>query len=154
MPETQRMGSLISIIIPMSGVQGRLLWKQGPTFLGIRSMNRKSTSIEEFRALSPLKYGFLEALELFREIRPNGCSDFRLRLVMAPPGMDATRLVLVFEGVRDLRIGHLEGLFKLVLGITPIKDSQMEDLNYKVIEQEYDAISFSAANLRASLLVR
>jgi hypothetical protein len=110
-------------------------------------------AIDKFRSLKPLQYGFLEALELSRSVGPEGCSDFHCRLVLTG-GLDsgASRLVLTFVGVRDIKIGRLEGLFKFALDILSIRDHQLEDLNYRIIEREYDALFFSCRDFDANIL--
>jgi hypothetical protein len=100
----------------------------------------KTEALESYRASKPWKYRFLKSFTLTRELRPEGASDYDLEVALASDGGDL--LFVKFTGVRDLRIGSLEGLFGLHLDIRDIHASQMEGLNFQVGESEYRAFSF------------
>jgi len=108
-------------------------------------MSTMSDPITSFYALTPAKYGYLEELRLSREISEDGCSDYTINLTMQPfplGGAAKKKLFLTFRGAKDLRIGHLEGLFNLVIEIRDVRDRQLECISYKIVESENNAFSF------------
>jgi hypothetical protein len=111
----------------------------------------QDAAIGKFIDLKSLNYSFLEVFELSRNVGPEGCSDFDCKVVLSGLDPSSPRLVLTFEGVRDIKLGRLEGLFKFNLNIRPIRNHQLEGLNYRVIEEEYDALSFSCRAFDAKL---
>jgi hypothetical protein len=105
--------------------------------------NKTDEYIEQYYALRKAEFGFLERLELRQTGDPIGWSGLRVQIdLRSALRFDSRRLCLVFEGVRELRIGTIEGLFLYMIEIRSIVASQLEDLNYRVVEGEYDAFSF------------
>lgn len=106
--------------------------------------------VKRYHALSPGEFGFLESFELRQSVQPEDWSGFtlvlRLRSLTTP---DAKCLRLEFGRVRDLRIGPLEGLLGYFVEIRSIRDRQLEDMNYEVVESEYNAFSFFCQSFTA-----
>lgn len=81
-----------------------------------------------------------------------GTADAGDRLVRSVRPASSARLLLTFEGVRELRIGDwVEGVAVLLVEITWIGDRQLEDLNDQVHESEYNAISFKCKTFTARI---
>ena len=115
-------------------------------------MTSSDTLVEQYYALKPADFGFLESLELRQSVQPDEWSGFILKLRLrssTTPG--AKCLHLVFSGVQDLRIGSLEGLLRFFLEIRPIREQQMEGRNYKVVESEYNAFTFFCSSFTVTL---
>jgi hypothetical protein len=114
-------------------------------------MNHDIARIEELKLLKPARFPFLVGFSLEREITADASSDYSLRLRLAPRE-GQPKLELHFEGVRDLRMGNLEGAFAMVLTIRLIRADQMEGLAFKVQEDEQHAFSFVCSDFSSKLL--
>ena len=116
-------------------------------------MSTVSDPVTSFYALGPSKYGYLEELRLYREISEDGCSDYTVNLALRsfPKDQTSLKLFLAFTGAKEVRIGHLEGLLNLVIDIRDVKEQQMEGVNYKVVESEYNAFSFWCREFQAEV---
>lgn len=111
---------------------------------------RSGDAVSRFDAVGQAKFPFLESMELSRDIESGTCSDYSLTLVLVP-AQAGKSLRIVFEGVRDLRIGSLEGLLALRLELRSVRDSQLEGLRYRVVESEHEAFSFYCSNFVSML---
>ena len=99
--------------------------------------------IERYYALRKAEFGFLERFELRQPVDPREWNGFRLEVDLRSSAQaESDRLRLVFAGVRDLRIGELEGLLRYMIDIRSITAAQVEGRNYRLVEGEYDAFSF------------
>ena len=108
--------------------------------------------IQHFYALRKKEFGFLERLELQQSVDPAVWAGFRLEVdLRASMDLHSPRLLLEFVGVKDLRIGTLEGLLRYILDIRWIGAAQLEGRNYKVVESEYDALSFTCDSFSAAV---
>ena len=107
-------------------------------------MSTKNDIITSYYSLKPSQYGYLETFKLYRVISKEGCSDFHLELKMSSTSNfdDKKRLHLSFSGIKELKLGNLEGLLSLLIDIMNIQEYQLEGAKYKVIEREYEAFSF------------
>jgi hypothetical protein len=115
-------------------------------------MTTSQSAIERYYALRKAEFGFLERLELCQSVDPSEWAGLRLEIDLRSSAAAASpRLRLTFVGVRDLRIGALEGLLRYMIEIRWIGETQMEGRNYKVIEGEYDALSFVCESFTASI---
>jgi hypothetical protein len=96
-------------------------------------------------------FPFLKTFTLSRHLVDGELGAFDLVMVFVPAIVieSARRLVLRFEGVRDLKVGDLEPLFMLRLEVRLIRDQQLEELNYKVVESEHDAFRFLCRDFSA-----
>lgn len=117
-------------------------------------MNYENITIQHYYSLNPIQFGFLESLNLCREILSEGCSDYLLKIKMRtfPGKSDTHKLSLSFLGVRNLQLGNLEGLTNLFIEIRSIHEHQLEDLEYKVIESENEAFSFYCKDFEATII--
>jgi hypothetical protein len=104
-------------------------------------MSRESDALASFP--------FLERFELSREIEDGSCSAYTLILLLRKSG-SPERLRLRFSGVQDLRVGNLEGLFRLRFEIRPVRERQLEGLAFQVVEEEYEALSFFCSSFEAA----
>lgn len=88
-------------------------------------------------------FGYLLSLNMFREINEFGCSNFNLEIILCgfPFYTENQKLVLKFGGVRDIKMGTLDGLPKLLISVCDISNRQMEELVFK-IREENDLFSF------------
>ena len=115
-------------------------------------MSKYKNAVDAFYSLEPAKFPVLESLELKREFQPSGSGDLDLSLALRSlRGEAQRRLVLVFKGVHDLKFGEVDQLDGLFVEIRSIHDSQLEGLNYKVVESEDDTFSFLCNDFCASL---
>jgi hypothetical protein len=90
------------------------------------------------------EFGYLQSINLYRNINEGGCSEYSLNISLCgyPFYEGNQKLLLTFLGVRNFKIGDLEGLFKLILNITNVSEHQMEGINYRVKEDENELFSF------------
>lgn len=111
--------------------------------------------INRYYSLKPSQYGYLQSFKLGRKIYREGCSDYFLELQMRSISdfSEKNRLYLSFSGVKELKIGNLEGLLCLLIDIRSIKENQFEDVKYKVIDSEYEAFSFLCVDFEATIKV-
>jgi hypothetical protein len=105
--------------------------------------------IDAFCNLGRSRYGVLKSLELSRSFGPEGSSGYTLRMVLVRNDLETPGLNVTFEGVRNLKIENIEHMDVLVLDITSIRERQLEGLNYQVVENEEDAISFLCRDFKA-----
>lgn len=89
-------------------------------------------------------FGYLQSINLSRSIDDIGCSEYFVCIILCSyPFYEGDRkLSLKFSGVKNLKVGDLDGLFKLTINVTDISERQMEGISYKVSEQENDLFSF------------
>ena len=108
--------------------------------------------IDQYYALKPAEFGFLESLELSRSVQPEECTGFTLKLRLLSSTLPKAKcLTLEFRGVRDLCMGSFEGLHRLFLEIISIREHQMEGLNYRVVEGEVNTFSFYCGDFIATV---
>ena len=90
------------------------------------------------------EFGYLQSINLSRNIIEDGCSEYALNIILCdyPFYEGNQKLLLTFLGVRDFKIGNLEGLLKLLISITNMSENQMEGINYRVKEDENELFSF------------
>jgi len=106
-------------------------------------MNEDDKLVELYYAIRKGAFGFLQRIELKQTVDPARWSGFWLEIDLRS-GIESSSptLQLVFEGVQEFRIGEIAGLVRYMIEITCIKDSQMEGKRFRIMESEYDAISF------------
>lgn len=108
--------------------------------------------IDRFYELRKADFGFLERLELRQSVDPREWSGFQIEMdLRANASTTSPRLLLMFEGVKSLRIGDLQGLLRYMVEIHSIAGSQLEGANYQVDESEYKAISFTCSTFTAQV---
>lgn len=112
-------------------------------------MRSESETLARYRSLEQRNYPFLERFELTRTVESSYCSDYTLTLVLgqALPSAEGRRLRLSFTGVRDLHVGRLEGSCRLQIELRSVRDHQLEDLRYRVVEEESESFAFYCHDL-------
>jgi hypothetical protein len=105
---------------------------------------KKSTVLMSDYYQKQKEFGYLQSFNLYRNLNEVGCSEYDLNITLSdyPFYEGDHKLLITFSGVRNLRIGDFEGLFKLIINISNISKDQMEGINYKVKEEEYELFSF------------
>lgn len=89
------------------------------------------------------RFSYLEEIKIGRKISGNECSDYSVEIVLCEyPNFSDEEYKLGFHGVRDLHIGNIENLFRVNLRIENISDWQIENVRYKVTEEENELFSF------------
>jgi hypothetical protein len=108
--------------------------------------------VDQYYALKPTEFGFLECLELRQSVRPEEWSGFTLTLRLRPLTTGRGKcLCLMFTGVRELRVASLDGLLPLFLEIRCMRERQLEGLNYRIVESERSAFSFFCSGFTATV---
>ncbi len=103
---------------------------------------------EAYNALHPVRYGFVESLT-FRQDLDNWRTGFTISIRLAARPFDnAAFLILEFEGAQELKVGDFQGSY-ILIEIRCIKDDQLENLNYQIVENEQNALSFKCKNFTA-----
>jgi len=116
-------------------------------------MNKYDKLVKDFESLKPIQFGVLKSFEISREIEGNECSEYKIELKMCDfPKNDSKILYLIFYGVRDIKIGRLDGIINLVIVIESIRGHQLEDLNFRVTECEEHTFSFYCADFNAKII--
>ena len=89
-------------------------------------------------------FSYLQTIDIHRIIMGDGCSDYCINLILTDyPFYEGDEiLVIKFTGIKDIKIGYLEGLISLLITIEDISFNQLEGLNYKVKEIEEEIFSF------------
>lgn len=101
------------------------------------------------------EFSYLESLHLSRNIGDeDGCSEYSLNVTLCgyPFHEGDQKLVLSFLGVRNLKIGELDGLYKLSINVNNISEDKMEGINYKVKEDENELFSFYCAEFEFQIM--
>ena len=120
-------------------------------------MNSGDDPIDAYYILKPAQYSVLESLSLTRSTDPVLTGRFDLLLRLAPPTNPVSKcLSILFAGVRELKIGTLDHMrvSHLLVDISSIRKDQLENLNYRIVENEENAFSFSCANFTAEICDR
>jgi hypothetical protein len=108
--------------------------------------------IDRFYALRKAEFGYLERLVIQQSVDPQEWSGLQLEIVLrSRTSLRAPRLLLNFEGVKELRVGELRGILFYMIEIDSIADRQLEELNFQVIESEYNLISFQCKGFAVQL---
>lgn len=116
-------------------------------------MKKFSDSVSEFYKKQK-DFGYLQSIDLRREFNENGCSDYSLHIVLCdyPYYEGNEKLLLTFLGVKNFKIGDLDGLVRQFINITDISDHQMEGIKYKVREEENGSFSFYCKTFEYEIL--
>lgn len=109
-------------------------------------------AIENFLALKPSNYGYLEDLHFEQSVDPRTRTGSTLTLILrSKPDSLSEALCVKFSGVADLQVQSLEGLFSLVIDIQSIRDQQLDGRAYRVTELETDAFAFYCSDFTANI---
>lgn len=55
---------------------------------------------------------------------------------------ESQKVIITFEDVKDLKISSFQGVFRLGINIQDISEEQLEDINFRVKEEEHDTFAF------------
>ena len=117
-------------------------------------MSDRDPAIEKYYSLKPATYKTLESLTLRRVYDQTVSARFDLSIRLVSSLEPASKcLYLEFEGVRELRIGSIDQIrvHHLMVDIRSISDDQLENLNYRVVENEENAFSFVCNRFKATV---
>lgn len=94
-------------------------------------------------------YRYIKSINISRNIFGDECSNFDLCITLCEyPSWDETdEFSIVFEGVKDLKLGDIHNLFCVYFDIQFVSYMQMENINYSVKECENDLFSFLCKNI-------
>lgn len=99
--------------------------------------------IDRYWALSPQKFQYLESVELHRKVDQASTDRYQLTLtLLAEPQSESARGRFTFYGVQELRFGPLDGLLRLAIEITDVRERQLEDISFRVVDSEHQAVEF------------
>jgi len=111
-------------------------------------------SIEEYLAIEPRDYTILSTLELQQEVPPKTPPEITLTIQLHHnKESDPRRVFLTFLGVVNLELRQRGSLIEFpLLEIDLIRNSQLENLNYKVRDSEEGSLSFYCKELHVKVL--
>lgn len=91
-----------------------------------------------------LKYGYIKSLCI--EKQTDDYESYKSNLVLLlcefPFDDNSKHLRIKFKNIKDLKLGDLEGILKIVIGIQDISSYQLEGIKYKVAENENEQFNF------------
>lgn len=109
--------------------------------------------IEEFVKVNPVLYRFLKGISFSRQIGVQGCTGYSVEIVLSKISGDD------FEDIRircinavDIKIGEIESMFGMWVGIEDIGFSQLEGVSYRVSERENNTFSFACSDFFVDLI--
>ena len=90
------------------------------------------------------EYGFIKEISIFRNICGEECSEYNLKIILSDyPSWDQDdKFSVIFIGIRNLKLGDIDNLYKVSMDINSITKQQFENINYSVIECENELFSF------------
>lgn len=121
-------------------------------------MSYEDEVVSRYYSLSSYKYQFLESLSLRRSMEDRSSSEHylnvQLSLVMATfdQGYVDGKLNVVFDGVRNLQVGDLNGILSFILEVRSLAGHQMEGLRFGVEETEYRALKFECFDVKVEVI--
>lgn len=112
-----------------------------------------SQKIDEYWSLRPTRFKYLESMELHRIVDDTSAETYRLSItLLEEPQAFSERALFEFFGVRELRIGSLDGLLGLLFEVRDETCRQLEDLKFRVVESEQQAFTFWCRDFEFRLL--
>ncbi|MFH1158015.1 MAG: hypothetical protein V1721_03915 [Pseudomonadota bacterium] len=118
----------------------------------------RDSTIESYYALEPVQYGSLESLIIKRTSDSMLWDrfDVSFQFVSSLEGAETKCLHLDFIGVREFHLGTFDDLRvkHLTIDIRSIKSDQLEGLNYHIVENEENAVSFLCRDFSAEICDR
>lgn len=101
-------------------------------------MIKKIFSIEEYYKKMPFITGYLKKIEYVKDFSNIQENSLELEL----QSIDYLTIKLKFTNVSNMKLKNIECLFLLQLDIENLKNYQMENTNFLIIDSENDIISF------------
>lgn len=115
-------------------------------------MDRTNNNLAEFNSIQS-EFGYLLSLEITRELNDLGCTEYTVNLILCNyPDHRNSKLLLGFTGVKNLKLGDLDGLVKNFISITDITSHQLEGIRYSVKEEENETFAFYCKTFRYEVL--
>lgn len=109
--------------------------------------------IEGFVKINPVLYRFLKAISFSRQVGVQGCTRYNVEIVLSKISGDE------FEDIRvrcinavDIKIGEIESMFGMWLGIEDIGSGQIEGVSYQISERENNTFSFACSDFFVDLI--
>lgn len=89
-------------------------------------------------------FSYIKSINIYRDFIYDECSDFCLNLTLScyPACNQDDEFQILFIGVKNLKLDDIDNLLRVQINISSIKDWQLEDLNFKVIDNENQLFSF------------
>ena len=96
----------------------------------------------------------MQSIELSRDFNENGFIENSFSIVLCDFFNPAAnrKLLLTFFGVKDLKFGNLDTMVRHIISITDIRNHQLEDINYRVTEDENDLFSLCCRTFKYEIM--
>jgi hypothetical protein len=116
-------------------------------------MSKSDALISDFYQTQK-EFGFLESIKLNRDVGENNCTEYSVEIVLCacPFYSGDDKLLLNFYGAKDIKIGGVEGLYKLFMSIVDVSENQWEKIRFKVKEDENEQFSFHCENFEFKII--
>jgi len=88
------------------------------------------------------KFKYLQSISLHKDNYDDGSSEYVVHITLSTYQSCNKKLEIKFSGVRNFKMGEIDGLFALFIDIADISKDQLENISYKVKEDENDLFSF------------
>jgi hypothetical protein len=119
----------------------------------IRAVTLPDHLLDLYYTLRPRNFGFLEVFALNQAVQAESAADLLLTVKLRSSlVIESACLDLQFKGVRNLRFQSSDGLVRLFVDITSIRERQMEKLNYSVAEIQERSFSFLCESFTARVV--
>lgn len=85
----------------------------------------------------------LESLHAYRDLSKENSLEYNIDVILCTTFIkENTKMRITFQNARDINIGSLEGILTLMIKINDVTKDQMEDINYRIVEEENLTFSF------------
>lgn len=99
------------------------------------------------------KFGYIESITVYKDIEDgNMTNNLRLSLFNYPYTKGDERLVITFQNIVDLKIKELNGLYNTVFSVTDISSYQIENVKFKIVEDENNLLFFSCKDFEFNII--
>ena len=117
--------------------------------LGEFAMNKRKAFINDFYH-AHRGFGYLKSLHVYRDEEDvNLCN---LDIALGNQQTPEKKMLIHFSGVVNFKSADLNTLFILCINVIDVSADQMEDINYKIREDEFDLFSFYCDNFEFELI--
>ncbi|MBO0455541.1 hypothetical protein JZO77_02125 [Enterococcus hulanensis] len=97
------------------------------------------------------KFGFIESVKIYKDIKDEHYVNYLEISFFNYPYVEGDKKMLItFQNISDLNLGNLDGLLKTVFSITDISSYQMENVKYKVVDDENNLVCFNCKDFEFS----
>jgi hypothetical protein len=114
------------------------------------SMKEMNLLINEFY-YAHKKIHYLHSIRLYRD-EDDIYSKYCLDITLSDRQIFKQKMLIHFSGVVDFKSTNLDSLCALLITIVDVSANQMEEINYKVKEDEYELFSFWCKDFEYSLM--